>query len=320
MDVDETTHSVIPSDTAVVVALFGWVPAPTAKRSERRRTTSFVSGAGSYGPSISMPPTPSLSRATSVSSHFRERESTPTPSVSLRMSISQFNASPGRIRASSQTKNPWSNNVVTAPIPRDAPLVYCVLCQRRVGLWGYSGSEATTPLVQDEHSTSAFREHQKVFDLVKEHRSYCPYIVCSSVVPSFSRSPAADSLGNAIEGWRAVLTVVQRYELSQRQRLSRFLPSDDLDNQASSAELKGVEAMVAGVKTSGVSIELSVPRASLRLGYTGSRIVEICQGSFRLSSCFNIDCRVRSRATCLLSYMSLFIVPITFVVTPSHMF
>jgi hypothetical protein len=267
VDVDETTHPVVPSDTAVVVALFGWVPAPTAIRSERRRTTSFVSGAGSYGSSISIPPTPSLSRASSVSSHFRERASTPTPSASTRMSISQFNTSPERIRAFSHTKNPWSNNVATVPISRDASLVYCVLCQRRVGLWGYPGSEATTPSVHDEHSTSASREHQKEFDLVKEHRSYCPYIVCSSVVPLFSHSPAAAPLGNAIEGWRAVLTVVQRYELSQRQRLSRFLPSDDIDSQASSAELKGVEAMVAGVKTSGVSVEVSVPRASLRSGF-----------------------------------------------------
>ena len=149
--------------------------------------------------------------------------------------------------------------------------MYCVLCQRRVGLWGYSGSEATTPLVQDEHSASASREHQKEFDLVKEHRSYCPYVVCSSVVPSFPHSPAADSLGNAVEGWRAVLTVVHRYELSQRQRLSRFLPSDDLDSQEFSAELKGVEAMVAGVKTNGVSIEVCVPRALLRLGFIQGR-------------------------------------------------
>lgn len=67
-----------------------------------------------------------------------------------------------------------------------------------------------------------------------------------------------DSLENAMEGWQAVLAVVQRYELSQRQRLSRFLPSDNLDSQTTSTELKGVEAMVAGVKTNGVSAKISV--------------------------------------------------------------
>ncbi|KAF8558198.1 zf-C3HC-domain-containing protein [Imleria badia] len=247
MDVDEATHSVVPS-AAIVVALFGWVPAPTATL--RRTSSLFISRTGSSGPSASRPPTPSLSRTSSISSHFRERGSSLTP-ASPRMSISQFNASPDRTRASSHTKNPWSHSVATVTAPRDASLVYCVLCHRRVGLWGYSRNEATTPLVQDEHSESAFREHQKEFDLVKEHRSYCPYIACSSVVPSFPNSPTVDSLRNAIEGWRAVLTVVQRYELSQRQRLSRFLPSDDLDSQETSAELKGVEAMVAGVKTNG---------------------------------------------------------------------
>lgn len=168
------------------------------------------------------------------------------------MTISKFSISPDRVGASSRMKNQWSNNT-TVTVPRDASLVYCVLCQRRVGLWGYSRS-ATTLLIQDEDS-AASREPQKEFDLVKEHRSYCPYIICSSVVPSFSHSPAVDSLGNATEGWRAVLTVVQRHELSQRQRISRFLPSNDPDSQASSAELKGVEAMVAGVKTNGVSTE-----------------------------------------------------------------
>lgn len=260
MDVDETTHPIVPSDTAIVVALFGWSPAPTATQSELRYTSSLsISHAGSCGPSASMPPTPSLSRASSVSGHFRERACTPTPSASPRMSISQFSISPDRVGASSRTKKLWSNSTSTVTVPRDASLVHCILCQRRVGLWGYSRNEATIPLVQSKDSASASREHQKELDLVKEHRSYCPYIVCSSVVPSFSHSPAVDSLGNATEGWRAVLTVVQRYGLSQRQRISRFLPSDDLDSQVSSAELGGVEAMVAGVKTNGVSIKASVP-------------------------------------------------------------
>ncbi|KAG8213087.1 C3HC zinc finger-like-domain-containing protein [Butyriboletus roseoflavus] len=254
MDVDETTHPIVPSDTAIVVALFGWGPAPTATRSELRcRSSLSISRAGSYGPSASMPPTPSLSRTSSFSSHFRGRASTPTPSASPRMSISEFSISPGRVGASSRIKNPWSNTT-TVTVPRDVSLVYCVLCQRRVGLWGYSRND-TTPLVQDQDSPSASREHQKEFDLVKEHRSYCPYIVCSSVVPSFSHSPALDPLGNATEGWRAVLTVVQRHDLSQRQRISRFLSSDDPDSQASSAELKGVDAMVAAVKNNGVSTE-----------------------------------------------------------------
>lgn len=156
-------------------------------------------------------------------------------------------------------KDSWFNNIASSTSSVDATLVYCVLCQRRVGLWGYSRSETTTSSTQDDSSSPTSREHPKPFDLVKEHRSYCPYIVRSSAVPTFSQSPTADSLGNLVEGWRAVLTVVQRYELSQRQRLSRFLANDDPDSQAPSTELKGVEAMVAGVKTNGVSSKIFAP-------------------------------------------------------------
>lgn len=256
MDVDGAIQSVVPSDTAIVVSLFGWVPAPAATL--RRTSSLFISRAGSSDLFASMPPTPSFSRTSSISGHLRERASSPTPSASPRMSISQFNASPDRTRVSSQMKNPRSLSVTTVTTPRDTSLVYCVLCQRRVGLWGYSRNEGTVPFGQNEHSASASGEHQKEFDLVKEHRSYCPYVVCSSVVPSFPHSPTVDSLENAMEGWQAVLAVVQRYELSQRQRLSRFLPSDNLDSQTTSTELKGVEAMVAGVKTNGVSAKISV--------------------------------------------------------------
>ncbi|KAG6373403.1 C3HC zinc finger-like-domain-containing protein [Boletus reticuloceps] len=234
---DETTHPAVPSDTAILVALFGWVPAPTM--THHRTTSLSISRAGSFGPSASMPPTPSLSR--------NQFHLEPLPRAGKHTNPLHVSAD----EAFSHTKSPLSNSVSTATAPRDVPVVYCVLCQRRVGLWGYSASKGTTSFTQDEHSATVSREHQKEFDVVKEHRSYCPYIVCSSVVPSFSHSPVVDSHGNAIEGWRAVLTVVQRYDLSQRQRLSRFLPSDDLDNQASSTELNGVKAMVAGVKTSG---------------------------------------------------------------------
>ncbi|KAG9315242.1 zf-C3HC-domain-containing protein [Chiua virens] len=255
----EGPHSVVPSDTAILVALFGWISAPIAACDELRHMSSSISRAGSYGRSASIPTTPALSRTNSVSSHFREPASTPAPSAPPQMSISQFNTSPHRIMASSRLKHPRSSNSITiSPTSRDTPLVYCLLCQRRVGLWRYSRNKAATTLAQNDHSTSVSREEPKEFDLVKEHRSYCPYIVCSSMVPSFSHSSMADLPGNAMEGWRAVLTIVQRYELGQRQHLSRFLPSNDPDCQASLAELKGVKAMVAGVKTDGVSSQTLV--------------------------------------------------------------
>jgi len=74
---------------------------------------------------------------------------------------------------------------------------------------------------------------QRQFDLLKEHRSYCPYVVRSTVVPSMPASipnprpsmsnTSLTSLNSAnangaLEGWRAGLSVVLRYGMSQRQR------------------------------------------------------------------------------------------------------
>lgn len=68
-------------------------------------------------------------------------------------------------------------------------------------------------------------------------------------------SVTAEQPEDGIEGWRAVLTVVLRHGLSERQRMARFsLPGggDEVMREIDS-ELVGVEAMVAGVKSKGVS-------------------------------------------------------------------
>jgi len=59
--------------------------------------------------------------------------------------------------------------------------------------------------------------------------------------------------GGAIEGWRAVLTVVLRHGLSERQRMARLslLGGGDEVMREMDSELEGVEAMVAGVKSKG---------------------------------------------------------------------
>ncbi|KAI5989191.1 hypothetical protein F5J12DRAFT_897979 [Pisolithus orientalis] len=97
---------------------------------------------------------------------------------------------------------------------------------------------------------------RRAFDVVKEHRSYCPYVVRSTAVPSLpsaTTSGTSNLPGNGdglVEGWRAVLTVVQRHGLSQRQRMSRFVSgSSEGTERWRDEELEGVEAMVAGVKS-----------------------------------------------------------------------
>ncbi|KAG6329531.1 hypothetical protein ID866_9560 [Astraeus odoratus] len=89
MQVDECTPPPPElSDTSLIMALFGWVLAPPLPPDERRHTSTFsFSHLGSFGPFVSMPPTQSLFRASSVSRSFAERESTPAPSVGQSISV-----------------------------------------------------------------------------------------------------------------------------------------------------------------------------------------------------------------------------------------
>lgn len=119
---------------------------------------------------------------------------------------------------------------------------------------------------------------KRQFDLLKEHRSYCPYVVRSTVVPSLSASPLnrptppvysltrsssttsqlnGQSSNGALEGWRAVLTVVLRYGKGQRQRIGLDLPGTEPSNaqecegEGEPVEVDGVKAMVTDVKSRG---------------------------------------------------------------------
>ncbi|KAK1231835.1 hypothetical protein PQX77_005049 [Marasmius sp. AFHP31] len=234
-----------PSMTAVLTALFGWAPAP-----ERPRTTS-LSRSTSRLPTASS--TPSLSRASSLAPSS-------TPSI-LRDAASKAKA-------------------------RDTSLLHCALCQRRIGMWAFVSQTASTTPTPADDSTPAPQTSkppapkQRQFDLLKEHRSYCPYVVRSTVVPTLPstsistaslpqprsgsghvRSSSSTSqlstsgVNGPIEGWRAVLTVALRYRMVQRRKSSRRVVQgieegssdhgDDMDAE------DGVNAMLEGVKTRG---------------------------------------------------------------------
>ena len=245
------------SQEATLASLFGWALVPSnALESVRRVSTTHANSAALYPP-----PTPSLSRASSVS----------LPQVSSRR------ATPITFRTSEKP---------------DSTLLHCELCQRRIGLWAFTTrtpAEITdADYATQTNSTIPARPKkplpQRSFDLLKEHRSYCPYVVRSTFVPSLPvpqtvdmASKQAGSIGHisnsslsylngkngapgALEGWRAVLTVVLRYGMAQRQRieynfLSRHHPPEKVDEQ-SAMDVDDVKAMVAGVKSRGVSHNL----------------------------------------------------------------
>ena len=254
-DVAQTQTS---SQNATLASLFGWALVPSNSTEPlRRASTTFASS------SVPSPPPPPLSRASSV----------PLKQASSRIHATSFRFC-------------IPPNLSAKP---DSALLHCELCQRRIGLWAFTlraPAESTDvdPATQTNGIETPVRPKkplpQRSFDLLKEHRSYCPYVVRSTFVPSLPvpqsvdvASRQAGSIGNisstslshqngapgALEGWRAILTVMLRYGMAQRQRIEyNFLaqghPPEKSDDQTSMDV--DVKAMVAGVKSRGVSPKL----------------------------------------------------------------
>ncbi|KAH8100048.1 zf-C3HC-domain-containing protein [Cristinia sonorae] len=251
------------SSTAVLVALFGWsIPPP----SEKPTRIPSVSRANSFAPSASVPQTPV--RLVRTASQSASRESTPSPSFARRL-FSRTGTSP-------------SASVITSNPKADSNVLCCTLCQRRIGLWAFLSSaepeDPPTPTPSATPGKSTKVAPRRQFDILKEHRSYCPYVVRSTEIPSMpayppghASRPSSSSIQSgsttslnghpgAVEGWRAVLTIVLRYGAAQRQRFGLGgagpraetpLGSTEEGSEELSAEGNEIGAMVAGVKSHG---------------------------------------------------------------------
>ena len=223
-----------PSEQAILTSLFGWRTVSTTSQGSRRSKSSFSKSytpiPGSHGCSIS-------------------RASTPSCDTSIIFGLS-------------------SNK-------RDT-LLHCTLCQRRIGLWTFLPDTSIIGLTSGggtDRPTSTPQKtiRQRQFDLLHEHRSYCPYVVRSTAIPtlsvplSHSELPGNDNQFRSIpphhhdgtmEGWRAVLTVVLRYNWGQKYISDyNILASEGESNgeYEDAMEVKEVKAMIAGVKSRGVS-------------------------------------------------------------------
>ncbi len=74
---------------------------------------------------------------------------------------------------------------------KDTSLVQCVLCQRRVGLWAFKIPPLEGQVVSDGAagpSTPRRSTQKRQFDVLKEHRSYCPYVARSTTLPGPPRA------------------------------------------------------------------------------------------------------------------------------------
>ncbi|GJE94783.1 zf-C3HC-domain-containing protein [Phanerochaete sordida] len=273
MDADEPGE---PSETAILAALFGWTIVLPTTPSEVTQPTS-ISRSASVAPSTPRRPAHNLNHS-SIS-----RSSTPVP-LSPQPS---FTTRGGGISAMSVASA--SASAISRAKP-DSTLLFCPLCQRRVGLWAFIPQPHTNgepvpmpsgPSLAGEASSQPRRQ----LDVLREHRSYCPYVVKSTVLPSPPVAPASRQEASlaraepyvfgsgtsslpvngqlqAIEGWRAVMSMVLRYGATQRQRLGRSRSiaeppatrnSADTDarGEGEVPELDQVDAMVEGVKTRG---------------------------------------------------------------------
>ncbi|KAJ7494638.1 C3HC zinc finger-like-domain-containing protein [Mycena galericulata] len=274
---EDATPPTEPSETAVLAALFGWAPAPPS--TERSRLPSSLSRPSSRAGSP-FPGTPRLSRASSLTTSAPSAStsalpvavpSMPATSTSASASAFAFTAPSTPLRQSLRRVSS-----VVSVSKGETTLLHCALCQvshavplarqtqqtaqRRVGLWAFAPPPPppAEPNVEPNGTAPSGARApatQRPFDLLKEHRSFCPYVVRSTLVPTLPADPAVPAVGTTssngvLEGWRAVLTVVLRYGMGQRQRLRRQSGDTAMDVDGEEA-VDGVEAMVASVKSRG---------------------------------------------------------------------
>lgn len=247
-----------PTENSTLTALFGWEISPLAASSSRKSTSS------SHVPESAQPSAPSTPRRVPRSvTEF----STPSPG-------------PSRFNFSSLTTS-------FSKVPEDRPkILSCHLCMQRVGLWSFKPQDALPSSATDTPSRRTFSRRQ--FDLLREHRPYCPYVVRTTPVPSlWSSSPVRESqnltrsqstrtlnlpfpgkkasttkveeVQELHEGWRAVLSVILRAKFARRMRQQSFVrqstSSTSTNTGAVDDEEQAIHAMVEDVKHYGVSLQ-----------------------------------------------------------------
>lgn len=197
----------ILTDEALILALFGWSIAPqsASQSGTLRRAGSLIS---LFVEVLLIHPLviDSLHRSRATSRAGTPAPETPSaPSTPVRPRISSVS------RLSSSGLGSPTSPSSPSRTTRSGPTIHCTLCQARVGLWAKLEGESIT--------TNALREH----------RSYCPYVRKDVAAISLqvsnttlSENTPKTALAEQVEGWRAVLGVLLRYDLARRQRQAQL--------------------------------------------------------------------------------------------------
>ncbi|KZT52208.1 hypothetical protein CALCODRAFT_502559 [Calocera cornea HHB12733] len=117
--------------------------------------------------------------------------------------------------------------------PSSKPVIQCVLCNAKVGLWSFPRKNAAPPTSDgmDIEATPApespaplrrsvtRRDHTRL-DLIREHQPYCPYVTRnvpkSAYTIALPFSGAGKEQNELVEGWRAIVYVMTRKTSAER--------------------------------------------------------------------------------------------------------
>ncbi|QRW03974.1 C3HC zinc finger-like protein [Ceratobasidium sp. AG-Ba] len=98
-------------------------------------------------------------------------------------------------------------------LPSKDEMVYCSLCQRRVGLWAFLSPSFMVPPDNpppgsgDEPIPTVIKSAPaRTLDVLREHRSFCPYVIRTTPLTI----PSNDDPSTEVEGWKAILGIILR--------------------------------------------------------------------------------------------------------------
>lgn len=199
---EATTQSHAPSLSAasLLTSLFGWSLVPPPPPLSRKSSSASLALVRTH------------SRASSVQNRTdSSRAGTPTPSE-LNIPTAQNTPTKGPIAHfatpligkgttidSAVTPFPFAT---TASSSRETPrqqdaMLQCRMCQRRIGLWAFTSSTSSRSNIpaeaQSNLSHTSTSRPQRQLNLLREHRSYCPYVVKSTPLASLPSSTPRSS-------------------------------------------------------------------------------------------------------------------------------
>ncbi|KAG8952855.1 hypothetical protein FRC03_011997 [Tulasnella sp. 419] len=230
------TNAVPFSETAAILSLFGWEtlpahhmqppPTPLSRAASVSRATSPAvhSRASTPSPSpriarLQQRHSTSLSRSsgqnlqstlqrtssfTSVSSNNSFQRPSIAPRLSLGDAVPEGEVAPSTPQIPKRNLSGGSSINLDRPVDINA-VMWCEMCQRRVGLWTFTASfkpvvaserETTPPSGSQQNpsepgesssqapSPSRQTSASRQLDVVKEHRSFCPYVTKSTSLPA----------------------------------------------------------------------------------------------------------------------------------------